>query len=213
MGRASRNPRRACLRIPVQAHKSRATAQETIMDKSLVTGLVIGAVVAAGAGAVAGLKLINKGPEYAQVLKVSPLTKTIRTPRQECHDESVTQQAPVKDQHQVIGSVAGAVIGGVIGHQVGGGSGRDIATIAGAAGGGYAGNRIQKNLQDKDTTTTTEQKCDTVYDSSEKRAGYSVRYRLGTQEATVKMDHDPGDRIAVRDGQLVLNDSGDRTKN
>jgi uncharacterized protein YcfJ len=178
------------------------------MNKSLVTGLVAGSLVAVGAGAAAGLKMMNKGPEYAQVLKVTPLTKTIRTPRQECHNESVTHQAPVKDQHQIIGSVAGAVIGGVIGHQIGGGTGRDIATVAGAAGGGYAGNRIQKNLQDKDTTTTTEQKCDTVYDSSEKRAGYSVRYRLGTQEATVKMDHDPGDRIPFRDGHLDLDAGG-----
>ncbi|GAC1452231.1 MAG: glycine zipper 2TM domain-containing protein [Steroidobacteraceae bacterium] len=182
------------------------------MDKSLVTGLAIGVVVAAGAGAAAGLKLMNKGPEYAQVLKVSPLTKTVRTPRQECHDESVTQQAPVKDQHQVIGSVAGAVIGGVLGHQVGGGSGRDLATIAGAAGGGYAGNRIQKNLQEKDTVTATQQKCTTVYDKSEKQLGYEVRYRLDGRESTLKMDHDPGDRIAVRDGKLVLNDSSDRTK-
>jgi uncharacterized protein YcfJ len=182
------------------------------MNKSLVTGLVAGAVVAVGAGAAAGLKIMDKGPEYAQVLKVTPLTKTIRTPRQDCHGENVTHQAPVKDQHQVIGSVAGAVIGGVLGHQIGGGSGRDIATVAGAAGGGYAGNRIQKNLQDKDTVTTTEQKCVTVYDSSEKRTGYSVRYRLGTQEATVKMDHDPGDRIAVRDGHLVFDAGGDAAK-
>jgi uncharacterized protein YcfJ len=178
------------------------------MNKSLLTGLVAGSLVAVGAGAAAGLKMMNKGPEYAQVLKVTPLTKAIRTPRQECHNESVTHQVPVKDQHQIIGSVAGAVIGGVIGHQIGGGTGRDIATVAGAAGGGYAGNRIQKNLQDKDTTTTTEQKCDTVYDSSEKRAGYSVRYRLGTEEATVKMDHDPGDRIPVRDGHLDLDAGG-----
>ena len=83
----------------------------------------------------------------------------------------------------------------------------DIATVAGAAGGGYAGNRIQKNLQDKDTYTTTEQKCATVYDSSERRTGYEVRYRLNGQESTVKMDHDPGDRIPVRDGQLVLDKS------
>src|SRR5215472_12882431 len=124
------------------------------MDKSLVTGLVAGAVVAAGAGAVAGLKLMNRGPEYAQVLKVTPLTRAVHTPRQDCHDETVTHKGPVKDEHQIIGSVAGAVIGGVIGHQIGGGRGRDIATVAGAAGGGYAGNRIQKNLQDKDTVTS-----------------------------------------------------------
>jgi uncharacterized protein YcfJ len=176
------------------------------MNKSLITGLAVGAIVAVGIGAVAGVKLINKSPEYAQVLKVTPLTKTTRTPRQDCHDETVTQQAPVKDEHQIIGSVAGAVVGGVLGHQVGGGTGRDIATVAGAAGGGYAGNRIQKNLQDKNTVTTTEQKCITVYDSAQKQSGYSVRYRLGSQEKTVKMDHDPGDRIPVRDGRIVIDD-------
>lgn len=174
------------------------------MNRSLVTGLVIGAVVAVGAGAAAGLKLMSSGPEYAQVLKVTPLMKTIHTPRQQCHDETVTHQAPVKDEHQVLGTVAGAVIGGVIGHQIGGGTGRDIATVAGAAGGGYAGNRIQKNLQEKDTVKSTEQKCDTVYDESQKRIGYEVRYRLGDREASVKMDHDPGDRIPVRNGELVL---------
>jgi uncharacterized protein YcfJ len=185
---------------------------EDIMNKSLVTGLVLGAVVAAAAGATAGLKLINKGPEYAQVVRVTPLTRTIRTPRQECHDETVTQKGPVKDEHQIIGTVAGAVLGGVIGHQVGGGTGRDIATIAGAAGGGYAGNRVQKHLQDRDTTTTTEQKCATVYERTEKQAGYEVRYRLNNQEATVKMDHDPGERIPVRDGQLVLEGSATPAK-
>jgi uncharacterized protein YcfJ len=174
------------------------------MNKSLVTGVVAGTIVAAGAGAVAGLKLMNRGPQYAEVLQVTPLTRKVHTPRQDCHDETVTHQGPVKDEHQIIGSVAGAVIGGVIGHQIGGGRGRDLATVAGAAGGGYAGNRIQKNLQDRDTTTTTEQKCATVYDMSEKRIGYEVRYRLGKEEATVKMDHDPGQRIPVRDGQLDL---------
>ena len=149
----------------------------------MVTGLVMGAVVAVGATAFAGLKMMHKAPEYAEVVKVTPLTKTIHTPRQDCHDETVTHQAPVKDEHQVIG------------------------TVAGAAGGGYAGNRIQKNLQDKDTYNTTEQKCATVYDSSERRTGYEVRYRLNGQESTVRMDHDPGERIPVRDGQLVLDNS------
>jgi uncharacterized protein YcfJ len=174
----------------------------------MVTGLVIGAVVAAGATAFAGLRMMHEAPEYAEVVKVTPLTKTIRTPRQDCHEETVTHQAPVKDEHQVIGTVAGAVIGGVLGHQIGGGTGRDIATLAGAAGGGYAGNRIQKNLQDKDTYTTTGQKCATVYDSSQRPTGYEVLYRLNGQESTVRMDHDPGERIPVRDGQLVLDNSG-----
>jgi uncharacterized protein YcfJ len=181
------------------------------MNKSLVTGLVIGAIVAAGAGAVAGFKMLNKGPEYAEVLKVTPLTKTIRTPRQDCHDETVTHTKEPKDQHQILGTLAGAVVGGVLGHQVGGGSGRDIATVAGAAAGGYAGNRIEKHVQDKNTYTTTERKCETVYEKSEKQIGYEVRYRLRDHESTIKMDHDPGERIPVRDGQLLLDDGANKT--
>jgi uncharacterized protein YcfJ len=38
------------------------------MNKSLMTGLAVGAIVAVGAGAAASLKLMNKSPQYAQVL-------------------------------------------------------------------------------------------------------------------------------------------------
>jgi uncharacterized protein YcfJ len=177
------------------------------MNRSLVTGLIIGVAVAAGAGAIASFKLRDNESDYAKVINVTPLTKTINTPRQSCHDETVTHQVQPRDTNHVIGTVAGAVLGGVIGHQIGGGSGRDIATVAGAAAGGYGGNRIEKHVQDQNTYTTTEPRCETVYDKSEKQVGYSVRYRLGDQERTIKMNHDPGDRIPVRDGQLVLDDS------
>ena len=173
------------------------------MNKALVVGLVAGVAVAAGAGAIAGYKHFS-APGYARVVDVKPVEKTIRTPRQECHDESVTQQAPVKDRKQIAGSAIGAVVGAVVGHQVGDGDGRKIATVAGAAAGGYAGNRVQKHIQDGRTVTTVEQRCETVYDSHVERRGYDVRYRIGDEEGTVRMDHDPGDRIPLRQGQLVL---------
>jgi uncharacterized protein YcfJ len=172
------------------------------MNKSLITGLIAGAIVATAGGAVAGYKFL-RGPEFAQVVDVKAVTKTIRTPRQECHQEQVTQQAPTRDPHQITGSVLGAVVGGVLGHQVGGGSGKKIATVAGAAAGGYAGNRVQQGMQERRTVTTIEQRCETVYDSHEERVGYDVRYRLGDEEGKVRMDHDPGERIPVRDGKLV----------
>ncbi len=177
------------------------------MNKSLVTGLVIGAAVAAAGGAVAGYRMLGHGPDYAQVVDVKPITKTTQTPRQECHDEAVTQDAPVRDKKQVTGSIIGAVVGGVVGHQVGGGNGKKVATAAGAAAGGYAGNRIQKHAQDGRTVTTTEQRCETVYDSHQEHVGYDVRYRLGDEEGTVRMDRDPGERIPVRDGHLVLDET------
>jgi uncharacterized protein YcfJ len=178
------------------------------MNRSLVTGLVIGAVVATAGGAIAGYSIMNRGADYAQVVDVKPVTKTIRTPREACRDEPVTQQAPTRDPKQVTGSVAGAVVGGVVGNQIGDGDGKKIATVAGAAAGGYAGNRIQKRMQERNTVTTTEQRCETLYDFHEERIGFDVRYRLDGREETVRMDHDPGDRIPVRDGQLVLAETG-----
>jgi uncharacterized protein YcfJ len=178
-----------------------------MMNKSLITGLVVGAIVATAGGAVAGYKIL-RGPEYAQVVDVKPVTKSVRTPRQQCHDEQITQQAPTRDPHQITGSVLGAVVGGVIGHQIGGGSGKKLATVAGAAAGGYAGNRVQKNMQERNTTTTTEQRCETVYDSHKENIGYDVRYRLGDEEGKVRMNYDPGQRIPVRDGKLVTDAPG-----
>ncbi|MEY4884626.1 MAG: hypothetical protein RIS34_2480 [Pseudomonadota bacterium] len=45
-----------------------------------------------------------------------------------------------------VGVVAGGVLGAIVGNQVGKGSGRALATIAGAVGGGWAGNTIEKNM-------------------------------------------------------------------
>ena len=45
------------------------------------------------------------------------------------------------------GAVAGAVVGGLLGNQVGGGDGKKLATVAGVAGGAYAGKRIAENSE------------------------------------------------------------------
>jgi uncharacterized protein YcfJ len=45
------------------------------------------------------------------------------------------------------GAVIGGVAGAVLGHQIGGGSGKDLATVLGAVGGAVAGNQIESNNQ------------------------------------------------------------------
>lgn len=174
------------------------------MNKSLVTGIVAGAVIATAGGAVAGYKLMNHGPDYAHVTHVAPVMKTVRNPREDCQDVPVTQTAPTRDPHRITGTVIGAVVGGVVGSQIGSGTGRDIARVGGAAAGGYAGNQIQKRQQANNTVTSTEHHCQTVYDSHKERIGYDVSYRLGDETGTVRMDHDPGDRIPVVDGKVVV---------
>ena len=73
-----------------------------------------------------------------------------------------------------------------------------------------AGNRIQKNMQDKDTYSTTEQQCKAVNRVSEKVVGYDVDYRVNGRTATVRMDQRPGERIPVKEGKLVLTESDTR---
>ena len=54
-----------------------------------------------------------------------------------------------------VGAVAGGGLGGVLGHQIGGGTGNTVATIAGAAGGAYVGNKVEKNKNAKSYWTVT----------------------------------------------------------
>ena len=173
------------------------------MNKSLITGLVVGGVAVTAAGAFAGYRALDD-QRSAEVLNVEPRTRTVRTPRQVCSDEIVTHAASTNDPQHVTGAVIGAVAGGLLGNQVGHGTGRTVATVAGAAAGGYAGSKVQEQIQEGKTTQTVEKRCRTVYDSAEKADGYNVRYRLGDQEGTVRMDHAPGRRIPVENGELVL---------
>jgi uncharacterized protein YcfJ len=199
------------------------------MNKSLVTGVVIGVAVVTAGAAVANFAfdrrteanveapapvavvpenveaIVDNTPKFAEVLNVDTVTKTTRKPRQVCKDHVVTHTAPPKDENRIAGTVIGAVVGGVLGNQVGDGRGKKIATAAGAAAGGYAGNKVQEQMQSGNTYTTTETSCETVYDSSEKIIGYDVRYRLGDQEGTVRMDRNPGASIPVdENGELQI---------
>jgi uncharacterized protein YcfJ len=175
------------------------------MNKSMVTGIVLGgaAMVVVTAGAVTGYKKFSE-PKYAEVVGVKEVTQTVTTPRQECREVQVQKQAPVKDENRVAGTVIGGVAGGLLGNQIGGGRGKTVATVAGAAGGAYAGNQVQKNMQEKDVVTTTETQCRTVNDTSHKVVGYDVTYKLDGQQKVVRTTFKPDGKIPVRDGQLVL---------
>ena len=55
-------------------------------------------------------------------------------------------KAEKKGESSPVGLIAGGVAGALLGNQVGGGTGKSLATIAGAAGGAYAGKRVQENM-------------------------------------------------------------------
>jgi uncharacterized protein YcfJ len=173
------------------------------MKVSFMTGALVGAVVVTAGSAAAGYHMYQTA-HTAKVLHTVPLTRTVKIPRQECHDETVTHTKPVKDQDRLLGTGIGALVGGVLGHQVGGGSGKTLATIAGAGAGGYAGNKIQQKAQQSDTYTTTEQRCRTAYDTKEEPAGFDVLYEYKGHEHHLHTDRDPGGSLPVKDGKVVL---------
>ena len=67
-----------------------------------------------------------------------------------CHNCGVVAAVHTIEQHPQtsgVGAVAGALIGGVIGNRFGAGNGRALSTAAGAVGGGFAGNAIEKHAR------------------------------------------------------------------
>jgi outer membrane lipoprotein SlyB len=78
-----------------------------------------------------------------------------------CRDVVVTHNRSA-DSNRLIGTATGAALGGLVGNQFGGGAVNTGATAAGVIAGGYAGNQVQKKMQQGDTYTTTERVCEPV---------------------------------------------------
>jgi uncharacterized protein YcfJ len=175
------------------------------MDRSLLISAVIGsaALAVVATAAAAGNPAANTSG-FAEIVAVKEVKQKTAAPKEVCEQVQVKKQAPVKDENRLAGTVLGGVAGGLLGNQVGGGTGKTVATVAGAAAGAYAGNQVQKGMQEKDVVTTTETRCKTVEDSSEKVVGYDVTYRLDGKQSTVRMSYDPRKQIPLRDGQPAL---------
>ncbi len=177
------------------------------MKNSLLAGLILGGVVVTAVGAYASTTSLNPWQDYADVVAIEPAFDNKQVARYVCNDETVTQQVPVKDEKRIAGAAIGAVIGGALGNQVGSGDGKKLATAAGAVAGGYGGSKVQKRIQEKNTETVVEERCGTVYDNQKTPAGFEVTYLLDGKQGVVRMDHDPGKRIRVEGGELVLSKS------
>ena len=147
------------------------------------------------------------GPQYAQVVSVTPVHQQVNTPHQVCQDVVVNHTEPPRDQHNIAGTAIGAVAGGLLGHMVGHGKGNTLATVAGAAAGGYAGNRIENAHHQSQVTSTTEHECKTVAESSDRVIGYDVQYVYNGVTRTTRMDHDPGNRVQVQEGVTSVSDA------
>src|SRR4249919_195143 len=68
-------------------------------------------------------------PVYADVVDIVPITQTKDVPQEVCNNQQVQVRQPERFGDKD-GMVAGALIGGLLGNQVGGGSGKTVATVA-----------------------------------------------------------------------------------
>ena len=167
----------------------------------MILGACLGAVAVSGIAAVYVPNMI--APEYAQVTSIDDVTETSSKPKQICHNIAVTKQRAVKDKEQIAGTALGAALGGVIGHQVGGGSGKKWATLVAAAAGGFAGNKVQENMQVNDTYTEYEQRCETVYERHQKVVAYDVNYSIGEEKGIIRLKQKPTQKqLPLKDGQV-----------
>ena len=87
-----------------------------------------------------------------------------------------------------LGAGGGAVVGGLLGNQVGSGNGRTLATIAGAVGGAYAGNRVERNMH-KVTYTDVRVRM------------ANGGYRTFTEQGRPRYGN--GERVRVQQGRLI----------
>lgn len=72
-----------------------------------------------------------------------------------CGTVQEVKQVDRKGEGGAAGIVGGAVVGGLLGNQVGGGSGKKLATVGGAVAGGFIGNEVQKKVTSKTVWVTT----------------------------------------------------------
>lgn len=93
------------------------------------------------------------------------------------------------------GTIVGAVIGGILGHQVGGGTGRDLATVGGVVAGGVVGNHVGRG-QSKPGYSRDVQRCADV-PSRQRTDFWDVTYDFRGQEHHIQMTTPPGATITV----------------
>jgi uncharacterized protein YcfJ len=144
--------------------------------------------------------------DYARVTHVTPIIRRVRVERpvREYWEETRYENPRYRDDSGTVAkTVLGGIIGGVIGHQVGDGSGKRIATAAGAIiGSAVARNAAERNRSryDEPPRAYTVERSAVRYETTweERIEGYEVEYRYNGRAYHTRLPYDPGDRIRIR---------------
>ncbi len=128
--------------------------------------------------------------------EVTSVRAVLGTPEQRCwvEREQVSQD---RGAANVPGAIVGAVIGGILGHQVGGGSGKDVATAIGVVGGAVVGANVNRG-DARQVATQNVQRCSSA--PNQARPEYwDVTYDFRGQEYRVQMTQAPGRSVTVNE--------------
>lgn len=138
----------------------------------------------------------RRNSERLYEVQVTSVRAVVGTSGQRCWIE---QEQVMQDRSgaSVPGAIAGAIIGGILGHQVGGGSGKDIATAGGVVAGAAIGGNVGRSGSAQQTTQDV-QRCENV--PGQARAQYwDVTYNFRGQEHRVQMTAPPGPTVTVNE--------------
>jgi uncharacterized protein YcfJ len=135
--------------------------------------------------------------ERVYSVPVTSVHAVVGPPNQRCwlERQQVTQAAP-NNNNNVGALLLGGLVGGVLGHQVGGGSGKDLATVGGAVAGALVGNNVGGGNNAFGAAGTQDvQRCETTQNATP--AYWDVTYNYRGLEHRVQMSAPPGEAIAV----------------
>lgn len=132
----------------------------------------------------------RRGDERLYQADVTSVRAVVGAPEQRCWVER--EQVNDAGRPNIGGALAGAVIGGILGHQVGGGTGRDVAT----AGGAIAGAAIGANVNRDRGEAQDVQRCANV-DRRARPEYWDVTYNFRGVEHRVQMTEQPQATVTV----------------
>lgn len=154
------------------------------MNKNtVVAGLIVGGVAVAAGAAIVLNSGFNPFQQYATVVAVEPAFETNRVPRVACGEDAklaLAQTAPGPTTSTSESPETAATP-------------EEAPPESDAEQGADAGPSAGD--------------CVTVYATESIQAGYDVTYELDGVRQNVRMDRDPGERIPVENGRLVLSRS------
>ena len=139
----------------------------------------------------------RRNDERMYEANITSARAVVGAPEQRCwvERERVVQNS---GNANVGGALAGALIGGILGHQVGGGTGKDIATFGGAMAGAVVGSNVGRDAQGQTAYDQNVQRCSSV-SGPVTPAYWEVYYSFRGQEHRVQMMTQPGPTITVNE--------------